>query len=77
VRAGSLVTPFYDPMIAKIIAWGETRDAAILRLDAALAGTRIGPLLTNRDFLRKVLASEEFRSARYDTLFAAALAKRA
>ena len=63
VRAGNKVTPFYDPMIAKVVAWGETRDAAIAELDRALAGTTIAPCTTNLAFLRKVLASEEFRAA--------------
>jgi acetyl/propionyl-CoA carboxylase alpha subunit len=76
VKAGSKITPYYDPMIAKVVAWGETRDAAIAELDRALAGTRIAPLVTNVDFLRKVLASDEFRGAAYDTKFAEALAKR-
>jgi acetyl-CoA carboxylase biotin carboxylase subunit/3-methylcrotonyl-CoA carboxylase alpha subunit len=77
VRAPAKVTPFYDPMIAKVVAWGETRDAAIAELDRALAGTRIAPCVTNVDFLRRVLASEEFKSARYDTTLAEVLAKRA
>jgi acetyl-CoA carboxylase biotin carboxylase subunit/3-methylcrotonyl-CoA carboxylase alpha subunit len=76
VKAGSKITPYYDPMIAKVIAWGETRDAAIAELDRALGGTRIVPLVTNIDFLRKVLASDEFRAATYDTRLAEALAKR-
>jgi acetyl-CoA carboxylase biotin carboxylase subunit/3-methylcrotonyl-CoA carboxylase alpha subunit len=76
VHAGNKVTPFYDPMIAKVVAWGQTRDAAIARLDAALAGTTIAPCVTNLAFLRAALASEEFRVARYDTHFAAKLAKR-
>jgi acetyl-CoA carboxylase biotin carboxylase subunit/3-methylcrotonyl-CoA carboxylase alpha subunit len=76
VRAGSKITPFYDPMIAKVAAWGETREAAIAELDRALAGTTISPATTNVTFLRKVLASEEFRAGRYDTKFAEALAKR-
>jgi len=76
VRAGNKVTPFYDPMIAKVVAWGETRAGAIAELDRALEGTRIAPCVTNVGFLRKVLASEEFRAARYDTKFAEVLAKR-
>jgi acetyl/propionyl-CoA carboxylase alpha subunit len=76
VKKGSKVTPFYDPMIAKVVAWGETRDAAIAELDRALAGTTIAPCTTNASFLRKVLASEEFRAGRYDTKFAEILAKR-
>jgi len=77
VVAGSKVTPFYDPMVAKIVAWGETRTAAIKTLDDALAGTTIAPCFTNLSFLRKLLASEEFRASDYDTKFAEVLAKRA
>jgi acetyl/propionyl-CoA carboxylase alpha subunit len=76
VKAGSKVTPFYDPMVAKLVAWGETRDAAIVELDRAIAGTTLAPCVTNLGFLRKVLASEEFRAGAYDTKFAEVLAKR-
>src|SRR5207247_6137035 len=76
VRAGSKITPFYDPMIAKIVAWGETRAAAIAELDRAIEGTTIAPCVTNLVFLRKVLASDEFRAGAYDTKFAEVLAKR-
>jgi acetyl-CoA carboxylase biotin carboxylase subunit/3-methylcrotonyl-CoA carboxylase alpha subunit len=76
VKQGSKVTPFYDPMIAKVVACGETRAAAIAELDRALAGTTIAPCTTNLSFLRKVLASEEFRAGAYDTKFAEILAKR-
>ena len=75
VKAGSKVTPYYDPMIAKVVAWGETRDAAIAELSRALAGTTIAPCVTNVDFLLKVLASEEFRTSHYDTKFAEVFAK--
>jgi len=75
VRQGSKVTPFYDPMIAKIVAWGDSRAAAIAELDRALEHTKIAPCVTNLTFLREVLASPEFVSARYDTKFAEALAK--
>jgi acetyl/propionyl-CoA carboxylase alpha subunit len=76
VRAGSKVTPFYDPMIAKVVAWGETRDGALDELDRALAGTIIAPCTTNLLFLRRVLADAEFRAGRYDTKFAQLLASR-
>ena len=76
VRAGNVVTPYYDPMIAKMVAWGETREAAIAALDAAVAGTTIAPCTTNLAFIRKTLASEEFRTGRYDTTTAEVLAKR-
>jgi acetyl-CoA carboxylase biotin carboxylase subunit/3-methylcrotonyl-CoA carboxylase alpha subunit len=76
VKQGNKVTPYYDPMIAKLVAHGPTRAAAIEELDRALAATTIAPCVTNVSFLRKVLASEEFKSARYDTSFAEVLAKR-
>jgi acetyl-CoA carboxylase biotin carboxylase subunit/3-methylcrotonyl-CoA carboxylase alpha subunit len=76
VRAGNKVTPYYDPMIAKVVAWGETRSGALDELDRALAGTTIAPATTNLAFLRKVLASEELRAGAYDTKFAEILAKR-
>lgn len=76
VKAGSKITPYYDPMIAKVVAWGETRDLAIAELDRTLEGTTITPLTSNLSFLRKVLASDEFRAGSYDTKFAEVLAKR-
>jgi acetyl/propionyl-CoA carboxylase alpha subunit len=76
VRAGSKITPYYDPMIAKVVAWGETRERAIAELDRALAGTTIAPLTTNLAFLRTILATDAFRAGLYDTKFAEQLAKR-
>jgi acetyl-CoA carboxylase biotin carboxylase subunit/3-methylcrotonyl-CoA carboxylase alpha subunit len=76
VRAGSKVTPFYDPMIAKVVAWAETRDGAIAELDRALAGTTIAPCTTNLTFLRAVLADDGFRTGRYDTQLVETLVKR-
>jgi acetyl-CoA carboxylase biotin carboxylase subunit/3-methylcrotonyl-CoA carboxylase alpha subunit len=78
---GDPVTPFYDPLLAKIVAHGEHRDAAARRLDAALASTVLelegpkGKAQTNLVFLRKVLQSDAFRDGTYDTHFAEALAK--
>jgi acetyl/propionyl-CoA carboxylase alpha subunit len=76
VRAPTTITPFYDPMIAKVVAWGETRPDAIRTLDTALAGTTIAPATTNLGFLRDVLASDEFTRGAYDTKFAETFAKR-
>ena len=67
VREGDTISPFYDSMIAKLIVWGETRQQALARLDAALAATHIAGLQTNVQFLRHVLATESFRQARLDT----------
>jgi acetyl-CoA carboxylase biotin carboxylase subunit/3-methylcrotonyl-CoA carboxylase alpha subunit len=80
-KQGDTITPFYDPLIAKVVAHGPHRDAAIARLDRALADTQVelmgpkGPAQTNLAFLRKVLASEPFKNGTYDTHFAEALAK--
>jgi acetyl-CoA carboxylase biotin carboxylase subunit/3-methylcrotonyl-CoA carboxylase alpha subunit len=76
VRAGSVVTPYYDPMVAKVVAWSETRDGALGELDRALAGTTLAPITTNLAFLRAVLSDGDFRAGNYDTKFAEALAKR-
>jgi acetyl-CoA carboxylase biotin carboxylase subunit/3-methylcrotonyl-CoA carboxylase alpha subunit len=76
VRRGSVVTPFYDPMIAKVVAWGSTREDAIRELDQALEGSVVAPCTTNLAFLRKMLASDEFKTGRYDTTSAEAIAKR-
>ena len=60
VRAGDAVTPFYDPMLAKIIAHGETRAEAIARLRAALDHTIVEGVATNLDALRAILAHPGF-----------------
>ncbi len=67
VRTGDTITPFYDPMIAKIIAHGATRDEALNRLDAALNKTRIAGLVTNRQFLSSLCNLEAFRTGDVDT----------
>ncbi|MFM9999753.1 MAG: acetyl/propionyl/methylcrotonyl-CoA carboxylase subunit alpha [Burkholderiaceae bacterium] len=57
---GCTVTPYYDPMVAKIIAHGVTRDQARTRLLGALEGSAIEGVKTNIPFIRQVLLSEEF-----------------
>jgi urea carboxylase len=54
VESGSEVSPFYDPMLAKIIATGAARDEALGKLQAALDATEIGGLETNLDYLRQL-----------------------
>ena len=54
VESGSEVSPFYDPMLAKIIVTGATRDEALSKLRAALDATEIGGLETNLDYLRQL-----------------------
>src|SRR5580704_13391964 len=69
VRQGDTVTPFYDPLIAKIIAWGEDRAAAVGRLRRALAETAVLGVGTNLEFLARVAAHPEFESGAVDTGF--------
>ena len=54
VESGSEISPFYDPMLAKIIVTGATRDEALSKLQAALEATEIGGLETNLDYLRQL-----------------------
>jgi 3-methylcrotonyl-CoA carboxylase alpha subunit len=68
-RQGDKITFYYDPMIAKVIAHGSDRSAAIARLDAALAEFKIEGLTTNIAFLRKVLAHPDFAAGRTFTRF--------
>jgi acetyl-CoA carboxylase biotin carboxylase subunit len=58
---GAVIPPYYDSMIAKIIAHGRTRPAAIARMERALAETRIEGVKTTVDFCRDVLRDDEFR----------------
>ena len=67
VREGDEVTPYYDPMLGKLIVWGADRAQALARLDAALAGMHIVGVHHNVDFLRRVAASPSFASAQLDT----------
>jgi 3-methylcrotonyl-CoA carboxylase alpha subunit len=69
VRAGDAVTPYYDPMIAKVIAHGATREAALDRLAAALAATVVAGPQTNLAFLTALARAPEFRAGRFDTGF--------
>ena len=67
VREGDTISPFYDSMVAKLIVHGDTRDQALARLDTALAQTHIVGLNTNVQFLRHVVRSEAFATAKLDT----------
>jgi 3-methylcrotonyl-CoA carboxylase alpha subunit len=69
VREGDTVTPFYDPMIAKIIVWGEDRRTAAVRLRRALAETAILGVRTNLAFLARVAADADFLAGVLDTGF--------
>ena len=65
--AGDDVSPFYDPMLAKLIVWGEDRAAACAQMLAALAGCEVAGVSTNIAFLERVVAHEAFASGRVDT----------
>ncbi|MFJ4597282.1 MULTISPECIES: acetyl/propionyl/methylcrotonyl-CoA carboxylase subunit alpha [unclassified Kitasatospora] len=67
VAPGSVVTSAYDPMLAKVIAYGPDRPTALRRLRAALADTRILGVTTNTGFLRRLLAHPEVVAGRLDT----------
>src|SRR5690606_38022425 len=62
VATGTEVSPYYDPMIAKIIVYGKDRADAIANMSAALNETRVAGIATNLDYLRQIIASEFFAS---------------
>jgi 3-methylcrotonyl-CoA carboxylase alpha subunit len=67
VTEGGAVTPFYDPMIAKVIAHGSTRDEALDRLSAALKQTIVAGPKSNVRFLRLLADHPDFRAGKLDT----------
>jgi 3-methylcrotonyl-CoA carboxylase alpha subunit len=69
VRQGDAVTPFYDPMIAKIVVSGENRAAARRCLVRALTGTAVYGVATNLGLLARIAADEEFAAGAVDTGF--------
>jgi 3-methylcrotonyl-CoA carboxylase alpha subunit len=69
VEAGGAITPWYDPMIAKLVVHGQDRQAALARLRRALAQTEIAGVATNVAFLARLAASRAFADAQLDTGF--------
>ncbi|MEM9523019.1 MAG: biotin carboxylase N-terminal domain-containing protein [Pseudomonadota bacterium] len=67
VRTGDAISPWYDPMIAKLIVHGPTRRAALNRLERALAGTQVAGTVTNLAFLRALARHEDFAHGGVDT----------
>ncbi len=67
VYEGAEVSPFYDPMIAKLITHGSSRDEARLRLSDMLEDSAVWPVRTNAAFLINALAHPEFASGKVDT----------
>lgn len=69
VEEGDEISPFYDPMLGKLIAWGEDREQARLRLLSMLDEFAIGGLKTNINFLRQIIGHPAFAAAELDTGF--------
>ncbi len=67
VRAGDAITPFYDPMIAKLIVWDADRPAALARMRSALAQFQVVGVTTNTEFLARLVVCEAFATADLDT----------
>lgn len=69
VAQGDRISPFYDPMLGKLIAWGEDREQARLRLLAMLDEFVVGGVKTNLPFLRRIIGHPAFAAAELDTDF--------
>lgn len=69
VVAGSEIPTFYDPLFAKIIVWGSTRETAVQRMRRALREWRIEGIKTNIPFHLKILEDESFKKGEIDTAF--------
>jgi acetyl-CoA carboxylase biotin carboxylase subunit len=69
VSEGDEVPIFYDPLISKLIAWGEDRPHALARMGRALAEYDVRGIKTTIPFFKRLLDDEDFRSARFDTTF--------
>ncbi|MFJ9563170.1 5-oxoprolinase/urea amidolyase family protein [Streptomyces fuscichromogenes] len=74
VETGTEVTTSYDPMLAKVIAYGPDRAQALRRLDQALAGSRVDGIETNLGLVRAALADPAFRAAAHSTATLATVA---
>ena len=67
VRQDDVISPYYDPMIAKLIVWGEDRNAALARMRVALADCEVAGVVTNLRFLGHLLDNPDFAAASLDT----------
>ena len=76
VEEGGEVTPFYDPMIAKLIVHAPTRHAACARMAAACASVEVWPVRTNAAFLARTASAPDFVAGRIDTGFIERFAER-
>jgi len=67
VEEGDSITPYYDPMIAKLIVWDVDREAALRRMSQALADCQVVGVTTNAGFLRRLVNTDSFANAKLDT----------
>ena len=67
--AGGALSPYYDSLLAKLVAWGETREEALRRMARMLENSRVAGIATNLGFLREVIGHPEFLGGAYTTLF--------
>ncbi len=75
VEAGSVVPLDYDPLLAKLVVWGETREEARVRTLRALYEYRLDGIATTIPFFKVLLEREEFKKGEYDTAFVDTLLK--
>lgn len=60
VETGTEISPFYDSLIAKVMVHGKDRADAVAKMQAALSETRVGGIPTNLEYLKTILASQQF-----------------
>ena len=71
IASADRISPYYDPLLAKLTAWGESRAEALRRLERALANTTLLGVRNNRDFLRRTLLHPAHLAGRLSTAFIA------
>jgi 3-methylcrotonyl-CoA carboxylase alpha subunit len=71
IESGSAVSPYYDPMLAKVITWGADRAEAIRKMDRALQDLIVLGVTTNVEYLRAILAEPNFRAGNTSTAYLA------
>jgi urea carboxylase len=69
VESGTEITPYYDPLIAKLLVHGENREETIEKLKASLDATKLAGIATNREYLRQILDHPSFSSGNLSTQF--------
>ena len=76
-KAGDIISPFYDPLLGKLVVWGSNRDEAIAKMLKALSEHEISGIKNNIPFLIRAFNSEMFISGNYDTHFISKLKEEA